>query len=115
MAERARVVSSPRTCCAASRGLAAAKPSIVDPRLTNMVPIPGGSFLMGSDKFYREERPVRPAAVDAFWMDTHPVTNAQYREFVDATGYRTLAERQPDPASYPDADPELVVPGSLVF
>jgi formylglycine-generating enzyme len=115
IAEKARVESSPRTCCGASRGLAAAKPSIVDPRLTNMAPIPGGSFLMGSDKFYREERPVRPAAVDAFWIDTHPVTNAQYREFVDATGYRTLAERQPDAALYPDADPELVVPGSLVF
>ena len=51
---------------------------------------------MGSDKFYREERPVRPAAVDAFWMDTHPVTNAQYREFVDATGYLTTAEKPID-------------------
>jgi formylglycine-generating enzyme required for sulfatase activity len=80
-----------------------------------MVHIPGGSFLMGSDKFYREERPVRPASVEPFWMDAHPVTNAQFRQFIDATGYLTLAERAPDPSLYPDADPELLVPGSLVF
>ena len=77
--------------------------------------IPGGEFLMGSDKFYREERPVRRAAVAGFWMDRHPVTNAAFRRFVAATGHVTLAERMPDPALYPDADPELVVPGSLVF
>lgn len=80
-----------------------------------MVWIPGGAFLMGSNSFYREERPLRPAAVKAFWMDKHPVTNAEFATFVDATGYVTLAERQPDPAMYPDADPSLLVPGSLVF
>jgi formylglycine-generating enzyme required for sulfatase activity len=80
-----------------------------------MVRIPGGSFLMGSDKFYREERPVRPASVDEFWMDAHPVTNAEFRRFVEATGYVTVSERVPDAAQYPDADPALLVPGSLVF
>ena len=70
---------------------------------------------MGSNKFYREERPVRPANVDGFWIDIYPVTNAEFRKFVDATGYVTYSERPPDPAMYPDADPSLLVPGSLVF
>ncbi len=70
---------------------------------------------MGSEKFYREERPVRPERVAGFWIDPNPVTNAQFREFVVATGYLTLCERQPDTALYPGADPEMLVPGSLVF
>jgi formylglycine-generating enzyme required for sulfatase activity len=82
---------------------------------TGMVWIPGGSFEMGSEKFYREERPVRRASVSGFWIDPHPVTNAQFRTFVEATGYLTVSERAPDPALYPDADPSLLVPGSLVF
>jgi sulfatase modifying factor 1 len=77
--------------------------------------IPGGTFLMGSEAFYPEERPVRRVAVDGFWMDEHPVTNAQFRRFVKATGYVTVAERPLNPADYPDADPSLLVPGSLVF
>jgi len=81
----------------------------------NMVWVPGGTFLMGSDQFYPEERPVHRVAVDGFWMDAHPVTVAEFRRFVKATGHRTLAERAPDPADYPDADPALLVPGSLVF
>jgi sulfatase modifying factor 1 len=84
-------------------------------RWQNMARVPGGSFLMGSDRFYREERPVRRVCVEEFSIDCHPVTNAEFRSFVDATGYLTLAERAPDPARYPDADPALLVPGSLVF
>jgi formylglycine-generating enzyme required for sulfatase activity len=80
-----------------------------------MIWIPGGAFIMGSNKFYREERPARAEAVDGFWIDPHPVTNAEFRRFVLATGYVTLAERAPDPATYPDADPSLLAPGSLVF
>src|ERR1700692_1678010 len=76
---------------------------------------PGGRFVMGSNKFYREERPARGATVAGFWIDPHPVTNAEYREFVRATGYGTTSERMPDPALYPDAAPEFLVPGSLVF
>jgi formylglycine-generating enzyme required for sulfatase activity len=53
--------------------------------------------------------------VDGFWIDRHPVTNAQFRRFVKATGYVTVAEQAPDPADYPDADPALLVPGALVF
>jgi formylglycine-generating enzyme required for sulfatase activity len=77
--------------------------------------ITGGSFLMGSEEFYPEERPVHQVSVDGFWMDRHPVTVAEFRRFVKETGYVSLAERPLDPADYPDADPELLVPGSLVF
>ncbi|MEO8285306.1 MAG: formylglycine-generating enzyme family protein [Chloroflexota bacterium] len=80
-----------------------------------MVWVPGGAFQMGSNDFYPEERPVHPATVVGFWMDKHPVTNAEFRRFVKATGYITVAERPPDPTNYPGVDPALLVPGSLVF
>lgn len=86
-----------------------------DRRRGDMVWIPGGRFQMGSTAFYREERPVRPTSVDGFWMDRHPVTNADFRRFVEDTGYVTFSERTPSAEMYPDADPELLVPGSLVF
>ena len=70
---------------------------------------------MGSEDFYPEERPVREVAVEGFWIDKHPVTVAEFREFVAATGYRTVAERPPDPAEFPGVDPAKLVPGSLVF
>lgn len=84
-------------------------------QLRPMKPIPGGTFWMGSDGFYPEESPVHEVAVDSFWMDEHPVTVAEYRRFVAATGYMTVAERPLDPVGYPEADPALLVPGSLVF
>jgi formylglycine-generating enzyme required for sulfatase activity len=77
--------------------------------------IPGGEFLMGSEDFYPEEAPVHRVRVDGFWIDRHPVTNAQFGRFVEETGYVTVAERPLDPSDYPDALPELLVPGSLVF
>jgi len=77
--------------------------------------IEGGTFAMGSDDFYPEERPVHRVTVDAFWIDEHPDTAGDYRRFVRETAYTTVAERPLDPADYPDADPELLVPGSLVF
>jgi formylglycine-generating enzyme len=80
-----------------------------------MVYIPGGRFRMGCADFYPEEQPVREVEVAGFWMDTHPVTVAQFRRFVKATGYITRAERPLDPADYPEADQSLLVPGSLVF
>ena len=80
-----------------------------------MVRVPGGSFAMGSEDFYPEERPVHRVDVDGFWIDEHPVTNAQFRRFVEATGHRTTAESAPLAADYPGADPALLVPGSLVF
>ena len=80
-----------------------------------MVWVPGGRFSMGSEGFYPEERPVRRVDVDGFWMDDHPITVAEFRRFVTATGYVTVAERPLDRAQYPDADPDLLQPGSLVF
>jgi formylglycine-generating enzyme len=80
-----------------------------------MVFVPGGEFAMGSDAFYPEERPVRRVGVEAFWIDERPVTVAQFRRFVKATGYKTVAERPLDPADYPDADKNELVPGALVF
>ena len=80
-----------------------------------MIQIPAGSFLMGSENFYPEERPVHRVEVESFRIDAHPVTNEEFDAFVHATGYVTVAERSPDPADYPDVDPALLVPGSLVF
>ncbi len=80
-----------------------------------MIPIPSGSFLMGSDRFYPEEAPVRRVKVDAFWIDETPVTNAAFAEFVAATGHVTFAEIAPDPEDYPGMLPEMAQAGSLVF
>jgi formylglycine-generating enzyme len=77
--------------------------------------IPGGTFLMGSDDFYPEERPAHPVHVTGFWMDDHAVTVLQFARFAAATGHVTMAEQAPDPADYPGAPPRVLVPGSLVF
>jgi sulfatase modifying factor 1 len=82
---------------------------------SGMIWIPGGTFLMGSNEFYREERPMRRETLQGFWVDRYPVTNAEFRKFVTATGYVTSCERAPDPEMYPAADPSLLVPGSAVF
>ena len=62
-----------------------------------------------------QEGPVRSVYLDGFWIDEHPVTVAEFRRFVKATGYVTVAERPLIPEEYPDADPDLLHPGSLVF
>ena len=77
--------------------------------------IPAGTFSMGSADFYPEESPVHSVSIDGLWMDEAPVTVAQFRRFVRETKYVTLAERPLDAALYSDVDPELLVPGSLVF
>ncbi len=80
-----------------------------------MVWIPGGEFLMGSQDFYPEERPVHRVHVDGFWMDRYPVTADAYGHFAHQTGYVSVAERPLDATQYPGADPALLVPGSAVF
>jgi len=80
-----------------------------------MVFVPGGTFRMGSDKHYPEEAPVHRVSVDGFWIDRTPVTNRQFREFVEATGYVTFAEIAPNPKDYPGALPHMLKAGSLVF
>jgi len=80
-----------------------------------MTRVPGGTFLMGSDEHYQEERPAHPVHVDGFWIDERPVTNTRFRAFVEATGHVTAAEIVPDPADYPGALPDMLYAGSLVF
>jgi formylglycine-generating enzyme required for sulfatase activity len=81
-----------------------------------MVWIPGGQFWMGSERpDMVDARPVHRVTVDGFWMDRTEVTNEQFERFVAATGYKTVAERPPDPKQFPDAKPENLVPGSIVF
>ncbi len=92
--------------------MSAAVPSLLP---KNMVRVPPGEFLMGSDDHYPEERPAHKESVDGFVMDEHPVTNAEFRRFVKATGYVTIAELSPCAEDFPGADPAELVPGSLVF
>ncbi|MBI5760011.1 MAG: formylglycine-generating enzyme family protein [Planctomycetales bacterium] len=90
-----------------------------------MVWVPGGEFSMGSDDkdAYNVEKPAHRVYVDGFWMDPTEVTNVQFREFVDATGFVTTAEKAPEleeimkqlPPGTPPPDKEKLVPGSLVF
>ena len=77
--------------------------------------VPGGAFDMGDERFFPEERPLRRVEVGDFWMDERLVTAGDFRRFVRSTGYVTVAERPLDPNQYPEADPDLLVPGSLVF
>ena len=83
--------------------------------LTQLVELPAGSFSMGSTEFYPEETPVRTVSVRGFAIDRHPVTNAQFAEFVSTTGYVTIAEQKLDPMLYPGIRPDDLIPGGLVF
>ena len=89
--------------------------TIDDPITRTMRRIEGGTFLMGSDRFYPEEAPPRRVSVDSFWIDETPVTNRDFARFVEATGHRTLAEIAPDPRDYPGMDPGMARAGSLLF
>ena len=80
-----------------------------------MIAIPAGNYQVGSDRFYPEEAPVRQVSIDAFEIDPAPVTNAEFLQFIDATGYQTVSERLPDPKLYPDLPPEEQIPESVVF
>lgn len=80
-----------------------------------LVAIAGGRFLMGSDEGYPEEKPVHPVQVQAFQIDQHEVTNAQFAQFVAATGYVTQAERVPEFPSNAQVPEQYRQPGSAVF
>jgi sulfatase modifying factor 1 len=87
--------------------------------------IPAGEFTMGSDDAHAmpNERPAHRVRVNGFWMDEHPVTNAEFARFVEATGYATTAERAPNwdelkkqlPPGTPKPDASFLVAGSAVF
>lgn len=90
-----------------------------------MVWVPGGQFLMGSNDqmAWEEEGPAHNVKVKGFWMDVHEVTNKQFTDFINATGYVTDAEKAPVleeimaqlPAGTPPPDPKDLVAGSMVF
>lgn len=85
------------------------------PPFPNMVRIPGGEFLMGSDHHYPEEAPTHRVVVDGFWADVTTVTNSDFAKFVAATGYVTVAERPANAAEYPNAPAEMLAPASAIF
>ena len=80
-----------------------------------MVWVPPGKFPMGATDGQPDEQPVQQVSVDGFWMDATEVTNEQFDNFVRATKYVTVAERQPDAKDFPGAPPEMLVPGSVCF
>jgi formylglycine-generating enzyme len=85
------------------------------PPAPDMAWVAAATFRMGSDAHYPEEAPVHPVAVSGFWIDRYQVTNREFAAFVADTGYVTVAERPLDPADFPGAPSENLVPGSLVF
>jgi sulfatase modifying factor 1 len=86
------------------------------PAPDGMVWIPGGTFWMGADDTSMPDaKPVREVSVTGFWMDRTEVTNRQFAKFVKETAYLTIAERTPDAKDFPDAPPEKLVSGSIVF
>lgn len=91
----------------------------------DMIWVPGGEFLMGAadDEGKPDEYPQHKVKVNGFWMDAAEVTNAQFKKFVDATGYVTTAEKKPDweelkkqlPPGTEKPDESQLVASSLVF
>jgi formylglycine-generating enzyme len=96
-----------------------------DTSIANMVLIPATNFEMGGDneQASADEYPKHAVTVNAFYMDITEVTNAQFKKFVDATGYVTIAERKPNwnelkknlPANTPKPHDSILQPSSLVF
>lgn len=91
----------------------------------NMVWVPGGEFLMGSEykKAMANEKPVHRVNISGFWMDKTHVTNDQFAEFIKATNYLTTAEQIPSwdtikvqlPPGIPKPPASVLVPGAMVF
>jgi len=97
-------------------GVGATVAMLTGPDTSGMVWIEGGEFLMGSnDARLHDTRPVHPVKVDGFWIDEAELTNAQWKKFIAATGFVTIAERVPTAEQYPGAKPEMLFAGSPVF
>lgn len=105
---------------------AASGPIIVEePKLTRptgMAWIPGAKTQMGGNGELPDELPIHDVELDGFWMDTTEVTVAEFKRFIDATGYKTLADRKPKREEFADQVDDLskinekdLVPGSICF
>jgi formylglycine-generating enzyme len=91
----------------------------------NMVWITAGEYIMGTEDpdATANERPAHRVKIDDFWIDECDVTNAEFRRFIEATGYLTTAERPINwqelkkqvPPGTPRPPQEMLRPGSLVF
>ena len=98
---------------------------LTPPPALDLVWVPAGTFKMGSDHpdARPDERPPHDVHVDGFFIGATEVTNAQFKVFVDATGWVTVAERPVDwnalkqqvPPGTPKPDDALLQPGSMVF
>ena len=106
--------STPSTGGNAHERVRCALPHDSAARYPGMVWVPGGTFMVG-DTLYPEEGPLHPRRVAGFWMDRTEVTNAEFAQFVAATGHITTAERPVDTVRYPGMPPELQQPGAVVF
>ena len=124
----ARLKPVPDTSLVTAASFLPTKPNPVPPpgpAPEGMVWIPGGEFSMGSDAaseslcglpgVTRDALPIHRVYVDGFWMDKTDVTNEKFQEFVNVTGYVTVAERAPTKEEFPTAPPENLVAGSTVF
>ncbi len=85
-----------------------------DSKHLGMVWVPAGNFDLG-DTLYPEEGPLRRIKIEGFWMDRTEVTNQQFAQFVKATDYVTVAEREVDAKLHPGLPPEMRQPGAVVF
>jgi sulfatase modifying factor 1 len=108
-----RQALSSKAASAARRPVGATPPPPAPP---GMVWLPAGGFWMGSDEpKFTDARPWHRVRLSGYWIDKNLVTNAQFARFVTATHYVTVAERKPKAEDFPNAPPEVLVPGSVVF
>ncbi len=128
--EESQRSAAPVAMAAASDGFEPTVPSDAaapGPAPEGMAWIPGGEFSMGAAdplgkdanvvgmQATEDSRPIHRVRVDGFWMDATEVTNRQFAEFVEETGYVTVAERTPTAEEFPGAPPENLIAGSVVF
>jgi sulfatase modifying factor 1 len=92
------------------------QPAVEISGATEMVLVPGGTFLMGSeDPHFSDASPLHTVTLPPFYLDEHEVTNAAFATFVRATHYVTVAERKPDPRDFPGVPKAQLLAGSAVF
>ena len=82
---------------------------------SSMIFVSGGTIVLGEGALYPNEKNGIEVTVKPFFMSSHEVTNSEFQEFVDVTGYVTVAERTKKTKDYPEFPEELLVPGSIVF